>query len=77
MILKEEGLNDREYLLFTANLLFAFGTAGIKLFDNFKDINVLDANIIEVAYMKYPENVFLASILQSHALIKWSESLSK
>ncbi len=58
-----------------ANLLFAFGSANIKMFDALKTLNIFDANQIEVAYMQNPDNVYIAAILQSHALIKWSESL--
>ena len=56
-------------------MLFGFGTSGIKLFETLKSLKVTDAGQVEVAYLKNPENVFLASILQSHALIKWSDNL--
>lgn len=58
-----------------ANFLFGFGTSGIAMYDELKDVNINDANSVEMAYMRYPNNVYLAAMLQSHALIKWSDNL--
>lgn len=72
---KKASLSDREYLTFVANLLFLFGKAGLNNFAELKLIDIMDAMVVEQEYIKNPNNVFLAAILQSHAILKWSESV--
>lgn len=73
--LKEEGLKDKEYLVLVANMLYAFGIAGLKMFTQYKGLNFNDAVQIEAFYIKDSNNVYLASLMQSHVLLKWSDSL--
>lgn len=72
---KKASLSDREYLTFVANLLFLFGKTGLNNFAELKQIDIMDAMVVEQEYIKNPNNVFLAAILQSHAILKWSESV--
>ena len=74
-ILKESNLSDAEFLVLVANFLFGLGSNGIKMFSKINDLKITDANAVEIAYLNHPENVYLAALLQSHALIKWSENL--
>lgn len=66
---------DEEYLVFVANLLIGFGKAGIESRNEYADINIENSNSIELALNQNPNDVHLASLLQGHILIKWSESL--
>jgi hypothetical protein len=76
-VISNDMLSDKEYLLLVANMLIAYGKSGIKIDDSLADINVSDASIIETALHQYPNNVYLASILQGHALIKWSDNVEE
>lgn len=71
--MEEESLSNEEYLVFVANLLIAFGNNGIKNDAELSQINPNDSVEVEYALNVYPNNPFLASILQGHAVIKWSE----
>lgn len=69
-----DAFTDQEYLVFVANLLFAFGKTGLETRQEHGDVNVNDAFNIELALNQDPNDPHLASLLQGHALIKWSES---
>lgn len=68
----EEMLTNKEYLVCVANLLFVFGKAGLSSDVKLSGINIEDAAVIELAQNNDPANVFLASILQGHAILYWS-----
>lgn len=74
-LIDEDLLTSQEYLVFVANLLFSFGYSAYKNDNANTDINFRDSNSVEIALNQDPNNVYLASILQSHILIKWSEGL--
>ena len=71
--IEKDVLNDKEYLVMIANLLFSYGTAGLISNDLYGDLNLEDAFRVELALNIDPDNIYLAAILQSHALLKWSE----
>lgn len=74
--IEEDVLNNREYLIFIANLLLSFGKSGLKINYPDMEVDINDSNIVELRLNQDPNNVYLAAILQSHVLIKWSESFS-
>ena len=71
--LEEQSLSNEEYLVFIANLLIAFGKNGLSNDAELSVINVNDSSSVEYALNIYPNNPFLSSVLQGHAVIKWSE----
>lgn len=71
--IEKDVLNDKEYLVMIANLLFSYGKAGLISHDLYGDLNLEDAFRVELALNIDPDNIYLAAILQSHALLKWSE----
>jgi hypothetical protein len=74
-LMKEDALNDEEYLVFVANLLISFGNSDKSLLERYPDLDLNNAFAIELELTKNPNDPYLASILQGHILIKWSESL--
>ena len=73
-LMQESAFTDQEYLVYVGNLLFTFGIAGLKANESFPNLKIHDAFSIELELTQNPNNPYLASILQGHALIKWSES---
>lgn len=73
--MKEELLTNKEFLIFIANLLISFGRAGLDNDDAFKGLNLDDANIIENLQHQYPDNLFVAVLLQSHILLYWAHQI--
>lgn len=71
--MKEDMINDQEYLILVANLLFSWGKAGVNANSDI-DINEEDAMQVEMLLNQNPNDPYLAAILQGHILIKWSES---
>lgn len=67
-----DSLTNKEYLVCMANQLFAFGKAGVSNDDKLNSLNIEDAALIEVAQNNDPSNVYLAAILQGHAILYWS-----
>ena len=72
-MLSEDSLNNEEYLVFIANLLLAFGRSGLDSDSELSGMNTNDSVEVEYALNAYPANPYLASILQGHAILKWSE----
>lgn len=72
-ILDKDSLDNEEYLVFIANLLISFGKTGIESDGELSSINVNDSIEVEYALNAFPANPYLASILQGHAILKWSE----
>lgn len=68
-------LNDKEYLILVANLLISFGKAGIKSMSKYASLNTDDSGVVELALNQDPANVYLAAILQGHAIIRWSDNV--
>lgn len=73
-LLSEDLPTTEEYLLITANLLYSFGLSNKEYIPS--DLVTSDANKVELALMVDPDNPYLAAILQSHILVKWSKSFS-
>ena len=65
-------LTSKEYLICIANQLFAFGKTGISSDQKLVNVNIEDAALIEIAQNNDPGNVYLAAILQGHAILYWS-----
>lgn len=65
-------LNDGEFLILVANMLIQYGKAGIQNMQKFQDLNINNANQVELTFAVNPEDVHLAAILQGHVLIKWA-----
>lgn len=72
-ILENDSLNNEEYLVFMANLLISFGKTGIEADSELSSINTNDSIEVEYALNAFPANPYLASVLQGHAILKWSE----
>lgn len=72
-VLSEDSLNNEEYLIFIANLLLAFGRKGLESNSELANLNTNDSVEVEYVLNAYPTNPYLASILQGHAILKWSE----
>lgn len=72
-ILENDSLNNEEYLVFIANLLISFGQTGIEADSELSSINTNDSIEVEYALNALPANPYLASVLQGHAILKWSE----
>jgi len=66
-------LTNEEYLVFIANQLISFGRIGILNDSELSKLNVNDSIEVGLIFNAYPDNPFIASILQGHAILKWSE----
>ena len=73
---QKEMLTNKEFLIFIANMLFAFGRAGLSNDSALSGINIEDAAIVELAHTTHPDNIYLASILQAHTIVYWSSLLT-
>lgn len=72
---KLELFTNKEYLVYTANLLIAFGIAGLSVDQAFNNLNLHDANVVENLMISYPDNLFLASLMQAHVLLYWANQI--
>ena len=72
-ILSADTPDNEEYLVVIANLLIAFGRNGLSADGDLENMNIEDSTEIEFALSQLPDNPYLASVLQGHAIIKWSE----
>jgi len=66
-------LTNEEYLVFIANQLISFGRVGILSDSKLSKMNINDSIEVGLVFNTYPDNPFVASILQGHAILKWSE----
>jgi hypothetical protein len=73
--MKEDTISDKEYLVFVANLLISFGKTGMDSMNKFPDVNINDSVSVELTLNQNPNDVHLSSVLQGHAILKWSESV--
>lgn len=72
--MQKDSLDDEEFLVFVANLLLGWGSENLVYTEDLKNLNIHDAYQVEVALNQYPDNPFLAAILQAHVILKWSEN---
>ena len=72
-ILDEDSLSNEDFLVFIANQLISFGRKGLMNDTELSQINTNDSVEIGLVLNAYPDNPFVASILQGHAILKWSE----
>jgi len=72
-ILDEDSLSNEDFLVFIANQLISFGRKGLINDTELSQINTNDSVEIGLVLNAYPDNPFVASILQGHAILKWSE----
>lgn len=69
--------DDEEYLVLVANLLFNYGKSGLIQRKEYSELNLQDAFAVELSLNQSPNDVHLSAILQSHAILKWSESFKR
>ncbi|RLA64053.1 MAG: hypothetical protein DRQ78_06380 [Epsilonproteobacteria bacterium] len=72
-ILDEDSLSNEDFLVFIANQLISFGRKGLVNDTELSQINTNDSVEVGLVLNAYPNNPFVASILQGHAILKWSE----
>lgn len=72
-MLEINSLSNEEFLVFIANQLLSFGRKGVVNDNDLNKVNLNDSVEVGLALQVYPDNPFLASILQGHAILKWSE----
>lgn len=72
---KLEMLTNKEFLVYTANLLMVFGHAGLAIDEAFDGLNLADANIVENLIISHPNNLYLAALMQAHVLLYWSNQI--
>ena len=72
-ILDEDSLSNEDFLVFIANQLISFGRKGLMNDTELSQINTNDSVEVGLVLNAYPNNPFVASILQGHAILKWSE----
>ena len=72
-ILDEDSLTNEDFLVFIANQLISFGRKGLVNDSELSQINANDSVEVGLVLNAYPNNPFVASILQGHAILKWSE----
>jgi len=72
-ILDEDSLSNEDFLVFIANQLISFGRKGLMNDAELSQINTNDSVEVGLVLNAYPNNPFVASILQGHAILKWSE----
>lgn len=72
---KLELLTNKEFLVYIANLLIFFGKAGVDSDEAFNGLNLTDANVIENLIANNPNNLYLASLMQAHVLLYWSNQI--
>lgn len=66
--------DNEEFLIIAGNMLRQFAIPLISSDEKFSNLNIDDANQVALASMQNPTSVSLAVLLQSHVLIKLSES---
>ncbi len=72
---KLELLTNKEFLVYIANLLIFFGKAGVDSDEAFNGLNLTDSNVIENLIANNPNNLYLASLMQAHVLLYWSNQI--
>ena len=72
---KLELLTNKEFLVYIANLLIFFGKSGVDSDEAFNGLNLTDANVIENLIANNPNNLYLASLMQAHVLLYWSNQI--
>jgi hypothetical protein len=72
---RQDALTEQEYLVYVANLLFAFGKAGMQADSRISNVNWNDPALLDSALDNYPDSVHLAALLQAHAILYWSKGI--
>ena len=73
-VINEDVPTNAEYIVLLANMLRIFAIAGIEKDNRIGAIDINDSFQIEPACFAYPDNVSLQLMLQSHVLLKLSET---
>ena len=73
-VINEDVPTNAEYIVLLANMLRIFAIAGIEKDNRIGAIDINDSFQIESACFAYPDNVSLQLMLQSHVLLKLSET---
>lgn len=68
---------NKEFLIIFGNLLRQFALQHIQYDTKYKDLNTDDANAVSLACIAYPDSTPLALLLQSHVIIKLSETFKE
>ena len=74
-LLLEDALNEEEYLVLCANMLIGFAKSNISSGNLYPDLDLNNANQIELTFAQEPEDINLACLLQGHAIIYGSRNL--
>lgn len=73
-VMEEDIPNSDEFLVVIGNMLRQFSVQYIEIDDSLKGLNIDDANKVSLAFNKNPDNPALALLMQSHVILKLSES---
>lgn len=73
-VMEEDIPDSDEFLVVIGNMLRQFSVQYIEIDDSLKGLNIDDANKVSLAFNKNPDNPVLALLMQSHVILKLSES---
>ena len=73
-VMEEDIPDSDEFLVVIGNMLRQFSVQYIEIDDSLKGLNIDDANKVSLAFNKNPDNPALALLMQSHVILKLSES---
>ena len=73
-VMEEDIPDSDEFLVVIGNMLRQFSVQYIEIDDSLKGLNIDDANKVSLAFNKNPDNPSLALLMQSHVILKLSES---
>ena len=71
--LSEDVLTPEEYLVLCANMLIGFAKSNISNSNLYPELDMNNANQIELTFAQVPEDVNLACLLQGHAILHASK----
>lgn len=73
--LEDLSCSNKDFIVFVSNCLYCFGKEYTLKDPTFINLDLTDYKQIEAVHVLYPNNVYLAALVQSHILLKWSENL--
>ena len=73
-VMEEDIPDSDEFQVVIGNMLRQFSVQYIEIDDSLKGLNIDDANKVSLAFNKNPDNQALALLMQSHVILKLSES---
>ena len=73
-VMEEDIPDSDEFLVVIGNMLRQFSVQYIEIDDSLKGLNIDNANKVSLAFNKNPDNQALALLMQSHVILKLSES---